>query len=460
MWHRRGASLTYRLVLVAALGALPVLGLAGALLLWFFSDRISEQFDTYLSAYQQQLVAAMRITTDGKLVLTTQPSDPRFTMPFSGWYWQIRSEDGRFLLQSSSLGPDLTQSGITTVADLSDARPVLRAEDRFGPGDVAIRSVQAVIKMPETKVHFDVIVSGPKHEIDAQIRSFAGQTAMILSALGLAFLVAMALQIRFGLSPLKHLHRDLQQIRRGGLAHLSMDYPNEIAPLVDEFNAVLDHNATLIERARNQAGNLAHALKTPLSVLQQELSGRQAHNPVLLREQLDVIRQQIDRSLARIRAVGPEKASGNAADIAQIVDDLVFSMELLHRDRALQIVASIPAGATFFGDAADLTEMLGNLIDNACKWARSEVLVTLTTKDDQVDQRLILSVDDDGPGIPPGQRLLAIRRGQRLDETRPGSGLGLGIASESAELYGGNLSLDRSKLGGLSARLELPGKSA
>jgi signal transduction histidine kinase len=451
--------LTYRLLAMAALGALPVLGLAGALLLWFFSDRISQQFDSYLETYQQQLVAAMQVTEAGAVDLSSLPSDPRFTMPFSGWYWQIRSDDGHVLLQSASLGPDLATSGIHNVADLVNGRPLLHGQDQVGPGDIAIRAVTAVIRVPETKHPYEIIVTGPKHEIDLQTRSFAGQMALILSALGVAFLIATVLQIRFGLAPLGHLQRDLQQIRSGSIAHLPVDYPSEITPLVDEFNAVLDHNATLIDRARKQAGNLAHALKTPLSVLQQELATPTAPDRKLLSEQISVISQQIDRSLARIRAVGPERAAGNLANVADIVGDLIFSMELLHRDRALQFASRIPPGTTFFGDAADLTEMLGNLIDNACKWAGQRVEIALVEPADPQRQRLRLVVDDDGPGIPAEQRLLAMKRGQRLDETRPGSGLGLGIVHENAALYGGSLKLQQSALGGLSAQLDLPGRS-
>lgn len=460
LWRRHDAALTYRLLMMAALGALPVLGLAGALLLWFFSDRISQQFDSYLEGYQQQLVAAMQVSKAGMVDLSSLPSDPRFTMPFSGWYWQIRSDDGHVLLQSASLGPDLASSGITNAADLVDGRLLLHGRDQIGPGDIAIRAVTALIRVPETKSRFEVIVTGPKREIDAQTRSFAGQMALILSALGVAFLIATVLQIRLGLAPLGHLQRDLQQIRSGGIAHLPVDYPSEITPLIDEFNAVLDHNATLIEKARKQAGNLAHALKTPLSVLQQELTSTALPDRKLLGEQITVISQQIDRSLARIRAVGPERAAGNTASVVEIVDDLIFSMELLHRDRNLQIVSRIPAGTVFIGDAADLTEMLGNLIDNACKWAKQRVEISLVLPTGPQPQRLWLAVDDDGPGIPAEQRRLAMERGKRLDETRPGSGLGLGIVRENAELYGGTLSLQQSVLGGLSAKLDLPGQTA
>ncbi len=195
-------------------------------------------------------------------------------------------------------------------------------------------------------------------------------------------------------------------------------------------------------------------------MLQQEVTGPGDPDRILLGEQIWAISQQIDRSLARIRAVGPERAAGNAANIASIVDDLVFSMELLHRDRGLEIVSTIPVSSIIFGDAVDLTEMLGNLIDNACKWAQARVEISLRPLDDHDRPCVRLTVDDDGPGIPAGQRQLAMQRGQRLDETRPGSGLGLGIVSDTAELYGGLLSLQQSPLGGLSAWLDLPSKQA
>lgn len=453
------ATLTARLLLLATLGALPVLGLAGILLQWLFTDHITQQFDTYLAAYQQELVAGITIGDQGHLQTASEPLDPRFNLPFSGWYWQV-IHAGKIVAQSRSIDP-VVVTGKKTPYLLVDAEPKLWAGDLVGPGSVPVRVIAASIRLPGGTIPFQVIVSGPSSEIDRQTASFGKHLALILGALGLAFLVATSLQIRFGLSPLRRLQGELQQIRSGIAAHLSDGYPAEVAPLAEELNAVLDHNSALIERARMQAGNLAHALKTPLSVIRHEVAGLvvtgDSGGKAVMREQLDVMARQIDRTLARIRMVGPDRAVGSHCNVTRILRDLVFSMELLHRDRALRMELVMPMPLAFAGDEEDLMEILGNLLDNACKWARSHVRVSAFARAIGGTQKIRLLIEDDGPGIPAAQRSLALLRGLRLDETKPGSGLGLDIVRETAELYGGSLLLGESSLGGLSVELLLAG---
>lgn len=451
-------TLTARLLLLATLGALPVLGLAGVLLQWVFTDHIKQQFDIYLAAYQQELVAGMTLG-QGQLRMASAPLDPRFDLPFSGWYWQV-IHAGRVVAQSSSINP-VGGGGDKTPYLLVAASSSSWAGDVSGPGGVPIRIIATIIRLPGGAQPFQVVVSGPSSEIDRQAVSFGRHLALILGALGLAFLVATSLQIRFGLAPLRRLQDDLQQIRGGTAVHLSGDYPAEVSPLVEELNAVLDHNAALIERARMQAGNLAHALKTPLSVIRHEVTNLKiagdSAGTTTIREQLDTMGRQIDRALARIRMVGPDKAGGSHSDVIRILHDLIFSMELLHRDRALRLELVMPAPLTFLGDEEDLTEVLGNLLDNACKWARSHVRVSAFAHSTGDTQKIRLLIEDDGPGIPTEQRSLALLRGLRLDETKPGSGLGLDIVRETAELYGGSLQLGESSLGGLRVEMVLPG---
>jgi signal transduction histidine kinase len=455
-------SLTRRLLVLATLGALPVLGLAGAMLLWLFTNHIEQQFDTYLAAYQQELVAQITVDEHARLQVPAQPLDPRFNLPFSGWYWQIIA-NGKIAAQSRSLDPAAI-GGKEMLFPLDNDARELKAGDAIGPGGVAIRVLQEDIRLPGNMPPLHVTVSGPRSEITRQTNTFGLHLALILAALGLAFLVAMSLQIRFGLQPLRRLQGELQQIRSGVSFHLSRGYPEEVAPLADELNAVLDHNSALIERARMQAGNLAHALKTPLSVIRHELSsleaGRETPTAVNLQDQLEIMARQIDRTLARIRLVGPDKAAGRRCNVGDIVQDLIFSMRLLHHERALRLELVMPVALEFLGDQEDLTEILGNLIDNACKWATGHVRVAALLHIGGAGQRIRLLIEDDGPGIPTEQRSLALIRGLRLDETKSGSGLGLDIVCETAELYGGSLKLGESSLGGLAAELLLPGCAA
>lgn len=445
---RAGArSLTLRLALTAALGALPILIMVGGLLLWLFADRIERRFDAFLLAFQQQLIAAAELTADGSLRLTAPPADPRFNLPFSGWYWLIEA-DGRVLAQSPSAGP-LEGGGLGAIA----TGAVETGYDTMGPGETKLRAIGRSVRLPGSAMPVQVVVAGPHAEIDDETRSFGRQVALTLGALELAFLVATVLQVRFGLSPLRGLRGALQQIRQGASHRLEGDYPVEVAPMVDELNAVLAHNAALIERARTQAGNLAHAVKNPLSVLRQELTEIDGERGRILRDQLELIGSQVDRTLARIRAAGPSSATATRTPLAKAVADLGFSLQTLYRERDLQIEADVPADMSFLGDPEDLTEMLGNLMDNASKWAKSRLRVSAERR----GEGLLILIEDDGPGIPAGQRDAALRRGQRLDESVPGTGLGLDIVRELAELYRGRLSLAQSPLGGLQARLELPG---
>lgn len=438
-------SLTARLTLIAALGALPILVIAGASLLWLFSERIEQRFDAVLSAYQQQLIAAMDFAEDGTLRLGALPADPRFNLPFSGWYWQISGEE-KTLAQSASAGPLQAGSGLSLPIEEA-------AADLTGPGDEKLRAVSISVRLPGTAERIHIVVAGPHSEIDQEAQAFGLQLALTLGALGAAFLIATVLQVRYGLLPLGHLRSSLQDIRGGAAQRLIGEYPVEIAPLVGELNDVLDHNTSLIKRARVQAGNLAHALKSPLTVLQQEVNEVSGERGAILREQVGLIGYQVDRVLARIRAAGPMGAAPGRTQIATLLQDLAFSLDLIHRERGIKIEVICSTNESFVGDEGDLAEMLGNLMDNACKWARSRVAITV---EGEIKDTLSVLIDDDGPGIPAAQRVAAMKRGGRLDESTPGTGLGLDIVRELAELYHGQLLLEDSPMGGLRARLLLP----
>jgi signal transduction histidine kinase len=444
--ERRGArSLTARLTLVAALGALPVLIIAGASLLWLFYERIESKFDAFLAAYQQQLIAGAELNDAGELRLSAQPADPHFDLPFSGWYWQVSAGE-RTLAQSPSAGP----------LQGSDGLPVSHfegAEDWIGPGDVELRAVARAVRLPGSDEPIRVVVMGPHTEIDQEVLAFGIQLALALGALGLAFLLATALQVRYGLLPLGALRAALHKVRKGTAPRLAGDYPVEVAPLVDELNEVLAHNEALINRARVQAGNLAHGLKSPLTVLRHELTELKDERGEILRDQVAIIGDQVERVLARIRAAGPLSAAAGRAKVGPVLRDLSFSLDIIHRERGVAIDLDCPEEALFAGDAADLAEMLGNLMDNACKWARNRVRASVVFD----GGHLVILIDDDGPGIPSARRDAALKRGGRLDQTAPGSGLGLDIVREIAQLYRGSLQLEDSPYGGLRARLELPG---
>ncbi len=438
-------SLTFRLSATSILWVGGALLAVGFLLVFLFRDHIERRFDTQLRDHMEELVAASEIAPDGRLQLTWIPSDPRFNRPLSGWYWQILDKD-KPVKRSKSLWSG--QLGVQAGLPGKGPRIVMIT----GPADEKLRSLTEAITLPEAKRAFVFTVAGPIKDIEHDVGLFTRQLIMTLGALALALLAAILIQVRFGLRPLRALRREIADIRSGARRRLHDNVPSEVTPVVDEINALLDHNTLMLEKARAQAANLAHALKNPLTVMRNEAGEVEGERGRILKDQTDIIGRNIERHLVRARAAGMQQARDVKTPVAQIAEDLKFSMALLYKERGLDIEVTDVASLIFQGDPHDLEEMLGNLVDNACKWAKRRVVVAGEAN----KNRLVIRVEDDGPGISPEYIDGITRRGQRLDETVAGSGLGLDIVLDIAELYEGGLGLGRSKMGGLRAELELP----
>ena len=268
-------------------------------------------------------------------------------------------------------------------------------------------------------------------------------------------MAAVFLQLKLALGPLERLRHSLARVRAGQAARLQGSYPAEIQPLVEEFNGVLDHDAAILERARTQAGNLAHALKTPLAILANAAAREPGELGRLVTEQVGTARRQVDYHLARARAAASAQLPGQRVAVRPLLEGLLRVMGKLHGERGLHLeLLPVRGEAAFRGDVQDFQEMLGNLLDNACKWAASQVQVALESGS---DGQLVITIEDDGPGLPEAVRETVLQRGVRADEAMPGSGLGLSIVADLAGLYGGSLNLETSPLGGLKVRLGLPG---
>nr|MCU0924782.1 sensor histidine kinase [Hydrogenophaga sp.] len=434
------------------------LALAGAhaLLGGLFRDHVMRQFDATLVLQLDQLTARLEFDAQGRPVIDPRSlSDPRLDKPYSGLYWQLdemspSAQTRNGVLRSRSLWD--TQLALNADA-LADGD--LHTHDSVGPQGHAVRIVERSLQAPEEpQARWRLMVAGDTREALAAADDFNGVLAASLAGLGALLALAALAQVAVGLAPLQAMQRGLQQVREGRTARLAGRFPAEVQPLIDDFNGVLDRNAEVVARARTQAGNLAHALKTPLAVLGNAAAQAPGNELApLVTEQVQVAQRHIHWHLARARVAASQGLPGQRTPLAPLLAGLLRVMGTLHAGRGLDIAArEMPADWAFAGEEQDLQEMVGNLLDNACRCARSEVRVHAAREGAQ----LHIVVDDDGPGIAPEQRAEVLQRGVRLDESAPGSGLGLAIVVELASLYGGALTLETSDAGGLRARLTLP----
>ena len=431
------SSLTLRLVATSFVWVVLTLLVAGMTLSLLFREQIEHRFDVLLLDHLIHLVAATEIGPDGTLELTWLPPDPYFKRPLSGHYWQIQRV-GETLARSRSLA-DVSLS--YTHLPAGEAAEI---QQLVGPAGEPLRAALKQEPFPGMRDPLTFVVAGPVSDVDQDVRAFGASLALTLAILGAGLLLAVLFQVRYGLEPLRDMQRAIGAIRRGEAQRLHGSYPVEIGLVVRELNELLEHNAALLEQARTLAGNLAHALKNPLTVIRNEARSIDQEAGRVIREQTLAMAASIDRHLSRARAAGGAGSIGTRADVKAIVEDLRFSMQTLYRDRGLEIELSGLDGCWCRGEPQDLEEMLGNLLDNACKWARQRVRVVGECTAD----RLVVRVEDDGPGIPPEHQAEVLKRGRRLDESVPGTGLGLDIVSDIAGLYRGSLTLEQAPGGG------------
>ncbi len=312
--------------------------------------------------------------------------------------------------------------------------------------------IERPIKFAANGPSYRYAVAGDLAEVAAEIRPFRVTLAWSLGVLGLGLVAAVLIQVHFGLEPLRKLRIALARIRAGRAERIEGDFPGEVEPLVEEANALIAHIGEVVERARTHVGNLAHALKTPLSVIANEAAAGEGPLAETVARETRLMQTRIEHHLARARTAASAGVIGQRAEAAPVIDALTRTLAKMYADKGLSFDSTVDDGLAFRGDAQDLEEMLGNLMENACKWAISEVRVTAA----MAGGRLSIAVEDDGPGLKPDDRARVVARGARLDESVPGSGLGLNIVSEIAALYGGTLRLDAAALGGLRAEIDLP----
>ncbi|MGZ3216995.1 sensor histidine kinase [Paracoccus sp. T5] len=429
-------SIRGRLLILAAVWLSAALLGAFLVIAHLLKDFVTDRFDAETAAIADSLIGQLAVDREGRVGLEDAPLDARFGLPFSGWYWQVAADDAP-VARSLSLLDGRLQGPL---GDLTGAP----GRDADG---APLRILRRELTIPDTDARVAVTVTAPMAQIRDSLHQIIRPLAVALAVLGLGLAAASVIQVAAGLRSLDRLRADLSRVRAGQSERLARPDVSELRPLADEINAALDQNASLLARSRQHLGNLAHSLKTPLAALANELPADHPGQALITR-----MDRLIGWHLRRARHAGPGTL-GTRTPVAPVIDDILLVLRWPLADRNMQAEVDCPEDAAFAGERQDLEEMVGNLADNAVKWGRSRLRIRVRP----LPGRVILRIEDDGPGLADADAPLALVRGARLDESGPpGAGLGLAIAADLAALHGGELRLERSDLGGLAAVLDLP----
>lgn len=438
-------SLTTRIVAMSVIWIAVALVVTAVILGRLYRGHIEEHFDAHVFNHVEELVAAAEVGADGELRLAGRPTDPHFYRLNSGWYWEV-SKHGKSLGKSESLGDSSLDVQALGVGETRGIQSI------HGPLGQKLRAQVMEVSFPNRAGTLKFVATVPEMQIADDVSEFAAHILTSFLVLGTGLGLAVIVQVRMALKPLKAIKSEISDVKTGQSTRLSHDFPEDVQPLVNELNNLLDHNELLLKRARNQLADLAHAVKNPLTVIRNEARNLATEQGQLILDQTHVMASSIDHSLSRARISGKGGVIGYRTAMKSVIEDLAFVVERMYQDRGIRFEWPDSGDCSFRGEAQDIEEMVGNLIDNACKWTQSRISVSCETRGD----RLHIVVEDDGPGIAERDLERVLNRGLKLDESKPGYGHGLGIVNELAGLYGGALSLGRSALGGLRASLDLP----
>ena len=450
-------SLRARVVLITALALAPILFGAHLALNQLFVRHVTAQAESSLRVTLEQLAAGIVIDPLGRSLSLKEPQgDPRWSKVYSGAYWQVNAPEG--LVASGVLRSRSLWDFVLTLPGDPLAPGAIHIHRLPGPAGQSLLASERSVTIEDSGKTFPVrlIAAIDLRELNQAIDDFASRVAQYLIVFAVVLIVLLMIQVSIGLSPLNRLNHALDRLRRSETEQLEGAFPSEIRPLVDNLNGVLGQHRRHVERARSISGNLAHALKTPLSVLAN--AGADARSTpdelrALIRSQTTLAQKQVEWHLKRARMAAATSGSGHRCPVGRLAEGIVSVMKRVHADRDLQIrVDAVAPDALFFGEQQDLQEILGNLVDNACKWAAAQVVISAQSS----ERGLVLRVEDDGPGVAPDHYAEILQRGVRIDELTPGTGLGLSIVSELVSLYEGTLRFSSSPLGGLAVEVEFP----
>ncbi|RWO91944.1 ATP-binding protein [Mesorhizobium sp.] len=459
-------SLAFRVIAFSTVWAILTLVVIFTLITTLYRQASERGFDSLLSAHLFNLIGSVGVSEGGSLTGAPDLGDLRFSEPNSGWYWSVEpaSEGVSGELHSSSMTKAILSPSVAEVPFNASFQRSYTTEGIDGE-ELEVFESEFVLDAKNRAARFRVM--GNRTELEQEISAFQRRLLTYLSLFGVGMIAINAIAILLGLQPLRRVRDALAMVREGTAQKLDGRFPAEIEPLADETNALIENNKRIVERSRTQVGNLAHSLKTPLAVLINEGRALGGAKGQLIAEQAASMQKQIDHYLQRARVAAQRDSVVYRTPVAPLVQRMVRVLQKLNPQTALSL--SLPAvDIVFAGERQDLEELLGNLLDNAMKWARSAVAVSVAPisgksgsgkksgagKEGAVNL-FEISIEDDGPGIPEDKAREALKRGRRLDETKPGTGLGLAIVADLVNEYGGVLALERSSMGGLKAVVRL-----
>ena len=430
-------SLRSRLVLAAVVWLTAMVIAAGVTVPKQVFSYMLDSTNEQLSLYLDELSASIEVDDSGKLTLATPLSDPRFNRPYSGLYWSINNEVDE--LRSRSLwDKKIHYQG--------------KRNEILGARDEILITIETSLYFPEYDGPIDILIGIDEQPLEDTVAKLMGQLWIILALLYFGVLLIIVIQIQWSLSPLTKMHKELSQVRSGDKGCFDGEYPREVAPIVLDLNALLFHYQELLERARHHAGNLSHALKTPLSVLRNEISTSDQDIRSRLQDPVNQIQHQIDYHLGRARMAGSKNILSVKTHPSERIDAISLAFDKVYAYRDVALINEIDSELVVAVEDTDFDEMVGNQLENAYKWSNSIIRVHSTKC---ANEEIDIIIEDDGCGIPEEKLEQVIKRGVRLDETTPGTGLGLNIVSEMAHSYRGKFTLEKSTMGGLKTVLRL-----
>jgi signal transduction histidine kinase len=454
LWRR---SLARRLVLLAAVWSVLVLLVSGLIQITLFHQASLMRFDDDLREDAQTLFTYTTVDALGQ-VYAPPMTDPGAQAAYSGDYWQIAEPKDvgiHALVRSRSLWDSelgLPPDGVKSLkAHPGEGGMIFY--NAVGPAHEPLRVAAMLTLLPRRGTPVIFMTAEDVTPVQTSEQRFAVETAIGLIVLAAGLILLVLIQVRFGLGPLFALEREVADVRVGKADRLAGEYPSELEPLAAELNALVAHDQEVVERQRTHVGNLAHALKTPLSVMLAEAERNPGPLAEVVSRQAEAMRDHVDHHLRRARAAARAQTPRERTAVAPVLEELAHALERIFRDQAVTIDWRCPETLYFQGERQDLLEILGNVLENACKYAKRRVRADAGAS---APGRLSVVIEDDGPGLPDSQRAEVFKRGERLDETAPGAGLGLSIVDELARAYGGVASLGDSSLGGLRVTLDLP----